>query len=289
MDEHAYTITTESVADIPPAQLGALHVRVLPLEYRIGSGAVLVDDGAPEAGDAVCAALRERQPISVAMAGTARFAAFWTPELMRGRDILHLSLSSGLGGLYDAAAMAADGCLQRFPARRILVVDSLAVSGGLSLLAARAARYRADGLPLAACRARVEGEKRAVQHLVAIRDPSRLTVSGHLRPQPPAEPGAGRETVLSLDAAGRLVRRRSFPDRLSALRFLRDVFSRTAEEGESPLIRHTGAAGDAERLAELLVRTAYAPEPVQSHAGASTAAHAGPGAVAMFYFGHGRV
>ena len=51
-----------------------------------------------------------------------------------GKDILHLSLSSGISGTYKSAVSAANILKEKYPERKIYVVDSLAASSGYGLL-----------------------------------------------------------------------------------------------------------------------------------------------------------
>ena len=48
--------------------------------------------------------------------------------------MLHVSLSSGISGTYNSACLAAQQLRERYPERRIRVIDSLAASAGYGLL-----------------------------------------------------------------------------------------------------------------------------------------------------------
>ena len=58
---------------------------------------------------------------------------YFTPFLEAGKDILHVSLSSGLSGTYNAANVARSELLARFPDRKIYIIDSLGASSGYGL------------------------------------------------------------------------------------------------------------------------------------------------------------
>ncbi len=65
--------------------------------------------------------------------------------LEQGKDILHLTLSSGISGTYNSAENAAMIARQRFPERKVYVVDSLGASSGYGLLMDKLADLRDSG------------------------------------------------------------------------------------------------------------------------------------------------
>ena len=59
---------------------------------------------------------------------------FFEPFLKEGKDLIHLAFSSGLSGTYNCAKNAADELKEKYPDRKIIVIDSLAASSGHGLL-----------------------------------------------------------------------------------------------------------------------------------------------------------
>ena len=68
--------------------------------------------------------------------------------LSAGLDVLHVTLSSGISGTYNSACAARDQLTEKYPDRRVVVVDSLAASSGSGLLMDRLADLRDSGLSL---------------------------------------------------------------------------------------------------------------------------------------------
>ena len=75
----------------------------------------------------------------------AEFEEYFEELLKSGKDVLHLTLSSGLSGTYRSACIAAEELSEKYPDRKIIVVDSLGASSGLGLLVALAADMRDAG------------------------------------------------------------------------------------------------------------------------------------------------
>ena len=76
------------------------------------------------------------------------FIEYFRPFLEKGQDILHLTLSSGISGVYNSACIARDMLSEEFPDRKIYVADSLAASSGYGLLMDAIADKRDEGMDI---------------------------------------------------------------------------------------------------------------------------------------------
>ena len=83
-----------------------------------------------------------------AQVSIGEYVDYFTPFLEQGKDIVHVSLSSGLSGTVNAARNAALIVKERFPERNVYVIDSLGASSGYGLLMDGAADKRDEGLSL---------------------------------------------------------------------------------------------------------------------------------------------
>lgn len=73
------------------------------------------------------------------------YVAYFEEFLKEGKDILHLCLSTGLSGTYNSAMIARDDLQEKYPDRKIYVIDSLAASAGLGLFMDMLADMRDEG------------------------------------------------------------------------------------------------------------------------------------------------
>ena len=74
------------------------------------------------------------------------YEEFWEPFVAEGKDVLHLTLSSGISGTYGSACVAAQMLADRYPGGgKVRVIDSLAASSGFGLLLEYAAYVRDSG------------------------------------------------------------------------------------------------------------------------------------------------
>lgn len=92
------------------------------------------------------------------------FLDFFEPFLKSSKDILHVSLSTGLSGAYNSACIAKEELLPRYPERKIMIVDSLGASSGYGLLTDLAADMRDRGASIEDAYAWLEENKLNVHH-----------------------------------------------------------------------------------------------------------------------------
>jgi len=76
------------------------------------------------------------------------FEEYFEPFLKAGKDILHITLSSGISGVINSAMIAKENLEERYPDRKILIVDSLGASSGYGLLMDKLADLRDEGKSL---------------------------------------------------------------------------------------------------------------------------------------------
>ena len=76
----------------------------------------------------------------------AEYIDYFTPFLKEGKDILHVTLSSGISGTVNSARNAAAMLAEEYPERKIYIVDSLGASSGYGLLMDALADKRDEGM-----------------------------------------------------------------------------------------------------------------------------------------------
>lgn len=104
-----------------------------------------------------------------AMTKTSQISAgeyynYFEQFLKEGKDILHVTLSSGLSGTYQSALTAASMLKEKYPKNKVYVVDSLGASSGYGLLMDKLADKRDEGMSLDDLRAWAEEHKLEAHH-----------------------------------------------------------------------------------------------------------------------------
>ena len=73
------------------------------------------------------------------------FTEYFRGFLSQGKDVIHLTLSSGISGVLNSARIAAEEMKEEFPARKVVVIDSLTASSGYGLFMDKLASLRDEG------------------------------------------------------------------------------------------------------------------------------------------------
>ena len=131
---NSYMITCCSTADLPASYLtergipySCFHFRMNGMEYDDDLGKSISIENFYEN-------IRQGAMPTTSQVNPEQYEAMFEPILKEGRDIIHMTLSSGISGTYNSAVIARDEMLERYPDRRIAVIDSCCASAGYGLL-----------------------------------------------------------------------------------------------------------------------------------------------------------
>ncbi|MCR5410358.1 MAG: DegV family protein [Lachnospiraceae bacterium] len=92
------------------------------------------------------------------------YVNYFESFLKEGKDIIHLSLSSGISGTVNSAMIARDDLAEKYPDRKIYVIDSLAASSGYGLLMDILADLRDEGKSIDELKDYVEKNRLYIHH-----------------------------------------------------------------------------------------------------------------------------
>jgi DegV family protein with EDD domain len=205
------------------------------------------------------------------------FLAVYEPLLDAGQDIVSVHLSGGISGTVETARQAAEDALRSRPDRRIEVVDSRSVAGGLGLIvlaAAAGARLGEDAATVAARTRDAVQDTRiwfAVDTLEFLRKGGRIGtaqawVGGALKIKP----------ILTVDGEVSPIERVRTSGR-AFQRLVTAMHERVADGAGSWAVQHIQAPGEAERLVAEGQKIFGCDPELVSEIGPVVGTYAGPG------------
>ena len=221
---------------------------------------------------------------------------FFENQLLKG-DILHISVGSGMFTSVDNAKQASERLMARYPGRRIVVIDSLCDSSGYGMLVDYAADMRDRGHTLEKTRETILDKCEKIHHQFFTSNLSYYRKSGDLFGTACAakKPVFNNYTLLRLDDRGRMVAYSKLRGKSNAIEKTIEAMELHAEGGISYngkcFICHSECKEDAEALKKAVTeRFPFINGDIQIfNMGMVTAAHCGPGTVAVFFFGDKRI
>jgi DegV family protein with EDD domain len=240
--------------------------------------------------------MTEGASTKTSMPSAGEMIEFFEPILQEGKDILHVTLSSGLSGVYNSACLARDELAEKYPERKIRVVDSLGASSGYGLLVITLADKRDEGLSLDELYAWAEANKLRVHHWFFSMDLTFYIRGGRVS----KSAGIVGQLLnicpfLNMDYLGRLIPREKLRGKKRAMTRVVEMMQLHAENGTDYngrcFICQSACMDDAQKVADSV--TALFPKlngPVEIYSiGTTIGSHTGPGTIALFFWGDERI
>ena len=285
----SYKILTDSGCDLPREWLAKLDVKAVPLVVNFRGESL--EDSVDEQIKEIYAGLRAGENATTSAVNPDGWASLMEPELENGQDILVIAFSSGLSTTYQSAVIAADELLEKYPQRKIRVVDSLAASLGQGLLVYYACQKKEEGLSLDELAAWVEGNRLnlclwfTVDDLMFLKRGGRVSattaVLGTMLQIKP---------VLHLDDEGHLINMFKARGRKAAIEALaqKAVELGAGYDNSTMFICHGDCVEDAKYLEKLIKEKCGVKDVLIGYTGAVIGSHSGPGTLALFFMGSKR-
>lgn len=281
-----FTLLTDSSCDLPVSVAEKLNIKVVPLSFFIeGQQYSNYLDGRDMKPEVFYEKLSEGKLVTTSATNQNQFELVMESELITGHDILYIGFSSALSATYNCARLAAEELTERFPDRKIYVVDSLCASLGQGLLLYLAAMERKKGKSIDEVREYVEQIKGSIAHWFTVDDLYQLKRGGRISG---ATAVVGTmlsiKPVLHVDDAGALVSVSKTRGRNAAIQALFKKFCDNAidPEHQTVFISHGNCLADAKKLGEM-IKAKFGCNLVINFVGPVIGAHSGNGTLALFF------
>ena len=287
-----YVLLTDSSADLTDKLMREMGVEVLPLSFTIkGKTLFNYPDNREMSAKAFYRLLREGEMATTSAVNISDFTEKMEPLLQAGKDVLVLAFSSALSATCHSAQIAAQELGEKYPERKVYVVDTLCASLGQGLLLWHAAQHKARGESIEAVRDWVEANKLHLCHWFTVDDLHFLKRGGRV-----SAATAVLGTMLSIkpvmhvDAEGRLVKVGTARGRSASLKALVDHMAETALDPAEQIvfISHGDCEADAQKVADDVKIRLGVKTVLLGNVGPVIGAHSGPGTVALFFLGSRR-
>lgn len=284
-----YVIYTDSSADLSSEVYEAWGVEYSSLTFRFNG-----EDKEYQNDDMDIASFYAKMK-SGAVAKTSAvnsevFKAGFEKILVSGRDVLYLGFSSGLSTTANSARLAQLELAEKYPDRKIFVVDTLCASAGVALLISMVLEKKNAGASIEEAAAFAEEIKKNICHWFTVDDLVYLKRGGRVSPTTAFVGNVlGIKPVMHVDNDGHLINVSKVRGRKSAIMALADKYGTLRTDGTSKVfISHGSCLDDASELASI-IETKYGKRvDLITDVGPVIGAHSGPGTLALFFVGKER-
>ena len=176
----SFIILTDTSANLPSPLLKEHDISVIPYHYFIGEKKYSCLDTEGFDGQKFYKAMRMGADIKTSAINFQSYIDFFGKFLEQGRDILFISMSSGISSSFSCAEVAKKELAEKYPDREILLVDTIGASLGEGIFALKAAEYRDAGFSIQKTHQRLEKEKKRMYQVFTVDDLMYLRKTGRL-------------------------------------------------------------------------------------------------------------
>ena len=283
-----YIIATSSTSDLPRTWLEAHGVPFIPYTYTVGDK-LCEDDCREESRAAVYAGMRRGDRLKTSMINEFVYYDFFKELLDQGKDVIFLDMSKEMSVSFVNANKAADEIRPEYPERRLYVMDTYCISGGLGTLVENMVERMEAGQSFDEVVAWGEANKLKIAHRFTVDDLNYLKAGGRVS-NSAALVGSllSIKPVLYVPDRGTLDVVKKARGRKAALKAIIDGvlhdMSKIDPTGVRFHILHADCLSDAEHVRDA-IRAAYPQvgEITITSLGVVIGAHCGPGLLTVFY------
>ena len=292
---HSFILSCESTLDMPFSYVNGRDLPVLFYNYNI-DGQIFVDDmnRDPEALPNFYAKLSEGKLPTTTQLNPQQYFDYLEDISSKG-DVLHIAFGSGLSGSVNSAYIALDMLREKYPERKIAVIDTLCASSGFGLLVDEAADMRDRGCSFEEVESWVRNNCKKVHSEFFTTDMKHFRRSGRV-----SGATAAVATVLNicpimhLDHEGKIIAYSKARGKKNAIAATVKEMLTHAENGEDYNGKCFISHSNCPETAEILKTAVEAQFPALIgkirlfDIGTIIASHTGAGTVALFYLGDER-
>ncbi len=283
-----YIIATSSTSDLPRTWLDEHNVPFISYGYTINDSS-FEDDCREESRASVYTGMRRGDLLKTSMINEFEYYDFFKGLLDKGKDVVFLDMSKQMSASYGNCAAAAEKISAEYPERRLYVMDTRCISGGLGTLVENMVERMEGGAGFDEVIAWGEENKLKIAHRFTVDDLKYLKMGGRVS-NASALVGSllNIKPVLYVPDRGTLDVVKKARGRKAALNCIRDGIlhdlSKIDCAGTRIHILHADCLADAEYIRSE-VKAAY-PQVVEitiTQLGVVIGAHCGPGLLTVFY------
>ncbi len=285
-----------STADLAKEHFEERNINYICMHYYLDDVHYLDDLGQSIGFDEFYKAMQNGADTRTSQINVAEFEEYFEEFLKAGKDILHVSLSSGISGTYNSANIAKDTLLEKYPDRKIYVVDSLTASSGFGLMMDKLADLREEGKSIEEVYEWIMANRLKLHAWFFSTDLTFYVKGGRVTKT------AGFVgnilnicPLLNVDYQGKLIPRYKIRTKRKVIEAIVKQMEQFAENGADYsgkcYISQSACMEDAEAVAKL-VESKFPKmngNVLINHIGTTIGSHTGPGTVALFFWGSERI
>ncbi|MDY5871090.1 MAG: DegV family protein [Lachnospiraceae bacterium] len=290
-----YILSCCSTADLTQEHFESRDIHYICFHFELDGKQYLDDLGKSIAFHEFYQAMANGADTRTSQINADEFIQYFTPFLKEGKDILHLTLSSGISGVYNSAMIAKEELAEKYPDRKIYIVDSLAASSGYGLLMDKLADLRDEGMDIDSLHTWAEENKLKLHHWFFSSDLTFFVKGGRIS-KTAGFVGSVMDIcpLLNVDYQGKLIPRFKIRTKKKVIQAIANKMEEFAQDGleynGKCYMSQSDCLEDAKAVAKLVEEKfpGLNGKVEINDIGTTIGSHTGPGTVALFFWGSER-
>jgi DegV family protein with EDD domain len=293
---HNFVLSCCSPADLTNEHFLSRGIHYICFHYSLDGKEYLDDLGQTIPFPKFYQAMADGAETKTSQISVGEFEPYFRNFLEQGLDILHVTLSSGISGVYNSACSAADILREEYPDRKIYIIDSLGASSGYGLLMDKLADLRDEGKTIDEIKEFALSHRLNLHHWFFSTDLTFYIKGGRVT-KTAGFVGTLLKIcpLLNMDDLGRLIPRYKIRTKQAVIKKIVEKMKEHAQDGldysGKCYISNSACYEDARAVADLVESTfPKLTGKVEIYSvGNLIGSHTGPGTVALFFWGDERV
>ena len=290
-----YVLSCCSTADMPREYFKKRDIVYLCFHFYLDGKLYLDDLGESMKFSELYDKMAKGSETQTSQPNVEEYKEHFEKYLAQGKDVIHLTLSSGISGANNSANIAAEELREKYTDRKLIVIDSYAASGGFGLVVDKLADLRDEGKSIDELEKYVLENRLKAHHWFFTTDLTYLVrggrvskVSGFFGNMLNICP------LLNVNSEGKLIPRFKIRTKKKVIEATVEQMLMHAENANDYngrcFITHAHCLDDAKALAALIESKMPAlKDKIEiNYIGTTIGAHTGPGTVALFFWGDER-
>ncbi|MBQ7430855.1 MAG: DegV family protein [Butyrivibrio sp.] len=287
-----YVLSCCSTADMPKEYFEERNIKYICFHYQLDGVDYMDDLGQSMPFDKFYQAMVDGADTKTSQISAGEYEEYFESFLKEGKDVLHLTLSSGISGTINSANVAREMLKEKYPERKIYVIDSLAASSGYGLLMDVLADQRDAGMGIDDLVELTLNIRNKVQHWFFSTDLTFYIKGGRVS-KTAGFVGSMLNIcpLLNVNIDGKLIPREKVRTKKKVSARIVDIMEKRAADGldyrGKCFISNSACLEDAQYVASLIeARFPHLNGKVMiNNIGTTIGSHTGPGTIAVFYLG----
>lgn len=293
---NSYILSCCSTVDLTPEHLEKRDISYICFHYELDGKEYIDDLGKTLSMNDFYKAMSGGAMTKTSQVNADEYEKYFESFVKEGKDIIHVCLSSGLSGTINSALIAKSNLEEKYPDRKIYIIDSLGASSGYGLLMETLADLRDNGMSIEELAQWTEENKLHMHHWFFSTDLTFYIRGGRISKTAGFFGGMLNICpLLNMDNLGRLIPRYKIRTKKKVINAIVDRMMENAKDGVDYsgkcFISQSACYEDAKEVARLVQEKfpKINGEVIINDIGTTIGSHTGPGTVALFFWGSERI